>query len=1058
MQTNRSHPQQLLLLTLWLILALVVLPTAPAAAYLPDGPEDAVRVLGQANFTSEVSGQGATGIDAAYSVTVDPNTGKVFLTDRKNHRVLRFAGLPSLESGAAAEAVLGQPDMNGHSAACTVAGLNGPVAVWVDWWSNLWVSDRLNNRVLRYASASDIASGAAATQVLGQADFTTCTAGSADQTHFNGPYGLFVDTAQRLWVADRNNHRVLRFDTASSLDNGAPANAVLGHLFFTDNADGGNMNGFTQPESVLGDLQGNLWVADVGNNRVLRFDNAASLPNGANASGLLGQSNYTVYTSGATASKMYDPDGLALDWHTGRLFVADGSNNRILYFNQALTKADGANADGVLGQANFTDNAANRGSATPTASGLEWPALLYYDHLSDGLWVPDFGNRRALLFGAHHMLVIGHGGGESGSLVNLPHDDTSPQVNDATHFGAVDLGASVEHTFTLRNSGVWKIALNGTPKIAISGPDTADFTILNQPQDTFLEPGTDLDFVIRFTPSLNGLRQAHVTIVYTDDEYTNYSFDIAGVGNPYYASNFHAADLVLGQTNLFAESFGFGTSRMHQPTDIAMDPTTGKLFVSDSANNRVLRFPNLNSLNTGSPCEVVLGQPDINTVASGLAADRMDFPRGIYVDADGSLWVADRSNHRVLRFSNASQLSSGAVADLVLGQINFTTNTPGAGPFGMNGPMEVLVDAAENLWVADTNNNRVLHYADSANMQSHQAASGVFGQMNFDDVAAAAGSDHLNLPTGLVMDTTGQLWVTDTGNHRILRFDDAAILSNGPTANQVLGQVNYTDAAPATAANRLRLPTGIAIDAAGRLWVADTSNHRILRFDNPSGLANGSDASGALGQNEPDTRFYDLGGISAQSLHYPTSIAYDPASDSLLIADYGNHRVLIHADPFFQLQGRNEEIIANHDDSPNPSDGTDLGSVDSSHILKSLFEIVNPGLAPFNLSGTPYVEIGGPNASDFKVLNQPSESLFAPGATRSFTIQFTPGAEGLRVATVTIYHSDGSLQLAPPNPAEAQAPQSALGGAIEEHTFTIQATAIQDAAESYSLYLPVTSK
>lgn len=1059
MKANRSYPLRLHWFTLWVILALLVLPAAPAAAYLPDGPEDAVRVLGQANLTSEVSGQGAAGTDATYGVAVDPATGKVFVVDQNNHRVLRFAGLPALTNGIAAEAVIGQPDMNGVTAACTAAGLNGPTAVWVDWSGNLWVSDRLNQRVMRYANASTLSSGAAAARVLGQANFTTCTQAATDQAHFNAPYGLYVDTGGRLWLADRNNHRVLRFDNAANLANGSSANAVLGHTFFTDNVDGGNMNGFTQPESVIGDFQGNLWVADSGNNRVLRFDNAANLANGSNASGLLGQSNYTVYTSGATASKMYGPAGLALDWTTGRLFVADQGNHRILYFNQAISKQNGANADGVLGQANFTDHAANRGSATPIPSGLEAPTGMYYDHLSDGLWVSDYLNRRALLFGAHHLLVMGNCGGEGDGQVDVSRNDSSPVVNDCTHFGAVDLGSSVEHTFTLRNGGLWKIALGGTPKIAISGSAAADFTVLNQPADTFLPPGTDLNFVVRFTPSLNGPRPAHISIIYTDDEYTDYSFDIAGTGNPYYASNFHPADLVLGQTDFTQQTYGFGASRLRQPSDAAVDPTTGKLFVSDTVNNRVLRFPRLSSLANGDEAEAVLGQPDTNATEAGLAANRLDSPRGIYVDFDGNLWVADRGNNRLLRFGNASGLSSGAPANLVLGQADFTTKIAAAGPAGMGEPMEVVVDAGENLWVADSGNHRVLHFIGASSLQNHQAANVVLGQMNFNDASPAVGGDHFSMPSGLALDAAGRLWVSDTGNSRILRFDAANSLTNGALANQVLGQVNYTDKTPGLATNRINFPTGLAVDAAGRLWVADTFNHRILRFDAPVSLANGGNASGALGQNEPNTDYYDLGGVSAQSLHYPSSATYDPTTDSLLLTDLMNHRILVHADPFFQILGRNDLSIGNNDSTPTEDDGTDFDRTRLGHIDKQIFKIANPGLAPFNLSGTPYVEIGGANAGDFTVLTQPAAGTIAPGASQSFTIQFSPSAVGLRVAEVKIYHSDGSLAPIPPRPAGGKAlaeelyPQSLLGGAIAVHTFTIQATAVP-----YTLYLPVTYK
>jgi len=81
------------------------------------------------------------------------------------------------------------------------------------------------------------------------------------------------------------------------------------------------------------------------------------------------------------------------------------------------------------------------------------------------------------------------------------------------------------------------------------------------------------------------------------------------------------------------------------------------------------------------------------------------------------------------------------------------------------------------------------------------------------------------------VDSAGRLWVADFFNNRVLRFDGAADKANGANADGVLGQPNFTSNGAATTASGMNSPGGLAIDTAGHLWVADNLNSRVLRFD-----------------------------------------------------------------------------------------------------------------------------------------------------------------------------------------------------------------------------------
>jgi hypothetical protein len=193
---------------------------------------------------------------------------------------------------------------------------------------------------------------------LGQSLFTTTGSGCTTTTINinNGPITgnlVYYDQGNKaLWVVDNGNYRVLRFDNPETIGNGAPADAVLGQSNFTNNSAGSGQNGFGRPDGVAS-IGGSLYVSDAQNSRVLRFDNVMSLANGANATGVLGQINFTNTSSGLSQSALDLPSGLASD-ASGTLYVADLDNNRIMIYYNANSLANGANANNVLLQTNFT--------------------------------------------------------------------------------------------------------------------------------------------------------------------------------------------------------------------------------------------------------------------------------------------------------------------------------------------------------------------------------------------------------------------------------------------------------------------------------------------------------------------------------------------------------------------------------------------------------------------------------------------------------------------------------------------------------------------------------
>ncbi len=788
---------------------------------------NASRVLGQTNFTNcsaNAGGLSAASLNNPTRAFFDQAAGVLWVADWQNSRVLMY-GNPA----EPATMVLGQPDFNSRTEFVSQSGMKLPVEVNVDpTTGKIFVSDLLNNRILRFGSLEELENGAAAEAVFGQADFDHGSPNRGPWTSADSlsePAGLFVDPSGRLWVADKFNNRVLRFDDASNKPSGADADGVLGQPDFDSSSPATSQNGMRSPNNVLLDVYGRLWVTDSQNNRVLRFDNAAAKTNGAGADSLLGQDDFASAGSAIDQSGMHLPTHLFMEGN-GRLWVADSFNNRVLRFDDAAAKSYGANADGVLGQVDYIKE-----DAVCNQSGMSMPVGLSGD-LNGRLYVGDTSNNRVLIFEG----AAGLGNGANASKVLGQPDFNSCSLNTG--------GISAASLF--------------------------------QPYGVFFD-------------------SASRTLWVAD-----------GINNRVlmYGNLVRQARLVLGQPD-FNEAYADDTQeKMRTPSGVSVDPKTGKVFVADRNNHRVLRFASLALLSNGAAAEAVLGQVDFTHAAANrggpVNTNTLYMPTGLSLDADGRLWVADTWNNRVLRFDEAAAKASGAGADGVLGQPSFIISSTHTTQSGMNWPYDVFADSGGRLWVAEYANNRVLRFDNAAEKDNGADANGVLGQADFTTGSPQTSRNRMFFPSSIYVDENGRLWVADTVNNRILRFDNAAIKSLGANADGLLGQVVYSTKRAACSSNGMDYPLGVGGDPSGRLWVSDYSNNRVLLFDHAAALPDGSAAQRVLGQPNFTSCSFNSGGRSASSLSAPWGLFFDRQTSVLWAADAFNNRVLIYGDPQFK--------------------------------------------------------------------------------------------------------------------------------------------------------------
>jgi sugar lactone lactonase YvrE len=393
------------------------------------------------------------------------------------------------------------------------------------------------------------------------------------------------------------------------------------------------------------------------------------------------------------------------------------------------------------------------------------------------------------------------------------------------------------------------------------------------------------------------------------------------------------ADHVLGQTSFTAAAAATSAAGLSGPSGVAIDTSTtpNGIYVADATNNRVLGWHDATAFADGAAADVVIGQPDFvsgtcnNGTAvgdvAGLGPDSLcttGSQLAVAVGPDGTLYVADGGNSRVLAFAsplaafNSSATATGFSAALVYGTCGSFTGDACTGAnvnpssYTLSGPEGVGVDSSSNLYVADTTNNRVVEFAGpqpGSEPAGGIAASSVIGQADFLSNLCNQGSTvsatTLCAPEGAALDSGANLYVIDTGNSRVLQYL-APFSGSPPTANFAIGQAdllsgtcNQGGASPT--AQSLCNPISVAIDAAGNIYIADTGNARVLAFPSPAATnESATTVFGTCGSFVGGTCSGAQTNPSADSLASspgPSGVAVEGNGD-LFASDTGNNRVL----------------------------------------------------------------------------------------------------------------------------------------------------------------------
>src|SRR5262249_9069562 len=304
--------------------------------------------------------------------------------------------------------------------------------------------------------------------------------------------------------------------------------------------------------------------------------------------------------------------------------------------------------------------------------------------------------------------------------------------------------------------------------------------------------------------------------------------------------------------------------------------------------------------NGDTTADSVLGQVNFPDIGANITANRgMDEPDGVAIDMSVSpnrIYVADSQNNRVLAWQSVAAFTNGAPADKIFGQPNSRTINCNNIATSLCFPTGVAVDSLGDLYVADGFNNRVLEF-DHPFAGGDTLADRVFGHngsfTNGNCNFPVLGASSLCLPEAVAVDASDRLYISDSNNSRVLEFDHPL---TSQTANRVFGQGGHFDTQACNkggSVNPNTLCGPRGLATFGNdLFIADFANNRVLEYNNPVGT-NNTTADVVIGQASGTA---NICATSNHNLCTPVGVAVD-SGGALYVVDQGNSRVVLFKSP-----------------------------------------------------------------------------------------------------------------------------------------------------------------
>ena len=635
------------------------------------------------------------------------------------------------------------------------------------------------------------------------------TVGYADGTiaspKYAGPSGVAVAASGNIYIIDKQNHCIRKISAAGYVS----TFAGTGIVGFANGS--GDVAQFDTPYAIAVDASENVYVTEFNSDAIRKITSSgvvSTFAGSVTSSGFLDGQN--------TVALFNNPKGICVD-DTGNVYVADSANNRIRKISSTGTVTTIA-GDGTAGYLDAQGTSAKFSSPTyvaVTSSGIIYVSDTSNNRIrsisSSGL-VTTFagstsgmtnGQGTAAQFSAPRALDVD----ASGNVCVIDYNNN--RIRKITSTGLVStlsgsggyggtngLGTSASFKYpegisfdSAGNVFVADVSNNSIRKITSTG----DTTTYSGTGTSGLENGYSGTIAMFSNPVAVSVISSGV--VYAIDDYNSCIRKITTDG---LVSTF-AGNSATGYVD------GTGAAAyFNNPKGMAVD-ASGNIYVADTYNNRIRKITSSGVVTT------IAGDGTAGFLDGQGTAARFNNPWGITVDSAGNIYVADTKNYRIRKISATGLVTTVAGQDFP-GYVDGVAN---AAMF--KDPKGIVVDNATGiLYVADTGNNRIRKIVSGT---VSTLAGGSIGFANGQGVLA-----QFYTPIGIIIDASGNIYVGDYYNSRIRKIDTTGLVSTYAGS----GYTDFADGIADVAA--FYLPIGLALDATGNIYVADSYTQRIRKI------------------------------------------------------------------------------------------------------------------------------------------------------------------------------------------------------------------------------------
>jgi HYDIN/CFA65/VesB-like, Ig-like domain/Cep192 domain 4/NHL repeat len=657
------------------------------------------------------------------------------------------------------------------------ANLYNPQGVAVDASGNYYIASFNQQRVFKVNSSGTITvvAGNGAQGYAG--DGVTGGAGNASLYH---PFAVAVDSTGNVYIADQYNCVVRKVDTTNTITTIA---GIAGQCTYGGDGGKGTLADLYYPSGLGLDSSGNLFIGDNNNCRVRKLVLSTDTISTYAGTGTCG---YSGDGGAATSAELYTPTGISVD-STGDVFIADSTNcvvREVIKGTSKISTVAGNHTCGYSGDGGLA-----------TAAEMNQFFALSVNSAGTVVTIADYYNQRIRQFtvGANINTVAGNGTacsgtcGEGGSAISaeLYYPDGIAQTTGGTYY----IGNNDNYV-------VDSFTVGGNLLLAAGNHSYNVETLING------EPPQGVEFNYPF-----GIAVDSTGNIYVNDSHNYMVRELVKSTN---LVNIFAGDGTYG----YAGDGGLATAaELTYNYGVAKD-SLGNVYIADSSNCLIREVNTAGKISTFAGLVVTNPQCGYSGDGGAATSAKLYQPYGVAVDSKNSVYITDISEHVVRRVT-------GGIITTIAGIGGLSGYSGDGGPATsalLNAPEAVTIDPAGNVFIADTNNCRVREISALTGIINTIAGTGSCA-FTGDGLAVANGVEY---PQGLAVDANDNLFIGDYSD-RVRWVSPAGVMTT--VAGTGSGTYNG-DGVLATTAN-INEPTGVALDASGDILVSDYNNGRV---------------------------------------------------------------------------------------------------------------------------------------------------------------------------------------------------------------------------------------